>query len=55
MIFARRRVEQLAGPAEINVGKNHNQAQLAQYRQQILDHARAAEGPGRDAAHASAL
>jgi hypothetical protein len=52
---ARRRIEQRASVAEVDVREDRHQPQLAQNGEQILNHARAAEWPGRDAANARCL
>src|SRR5436190_14724294 len=38
-----RRIEKLPSGTEINIRENRNQAELAQHRQETLDHAHAAE------------
>src|SRR5207249_3941579 len=41
--FASRRIKQFSCRTEVNVRENRNEAELAQNRQQTLDHARAAK------------
>src|SRR6266404_7740858 len=48
-----RRIEKLPSGTEINIREDGNQAELAQHRQQTLDHARAAEWTSRHATNAN--
>src|SRR5205823_770678 len=54
-IFAGRRIEKLSCRAEIDVRENCDQPQLAQHREQTLDHARAAKRTRRYAANTDCL
>jgi hypothetical protein len=52
VIFSRNWVEQLPGHAEVDVGKDRDQTQLSQNRQQILNHTRATpNGPPKRRKH----